>query len=78
MPIEAKALKRAVLKPARKIGVVVRKNSRADQAITSTTNAGAHLFNRSEKLANEAAARVKSEFEGLRAKVHRATAPKKK
>ena len=78
MPIRAKVIKQAILQPAKKMGVVIMRNSDADQAISSTARTAARFYNTGEKEITRATRRVKSEFEDLKAKVHQATAPRNK
>jgi hypothetical protein len=76
MSIQAKKLKKTILKSGSRIGILVEKNSPVDRAITNSATTAATLINGSEKQLQMIATKAKSGLDELRAKIHAATEPR--
>jgi hypothetical protein len=76
MSLKAKNLKSGILNAGKKLGILVQEKSTLDEFITDSTKATAHLVNTGEKQAKRLAKTAGTKLDGLRAKIHEATAPK--
>jgi hypothetical protein len=76
MSIKATRLRKSVIDSGKKIGLLVEKDGPTDQAIRRSSKAAATLVNDSEKQLKRLARGAQSTVDGLRAKLHAATAPR--
>jgi len=76
MSIKATKLQKSVINSGKKIGLLVEKDGPTDQAIKRSTKAAATLVNDGEKQLKRLARGARSTVDGLRAKLHAATAPR--
>jgi hypothetical protein len=77
MSIKAKTIRKTILKPAKKLGIVLEKGGRADQALTRGSQVAADVLRRGEKQVRKARATAEAAYDELRAQIHEATAPRK-
>ena len=75
MSIKATKLKNVILKSGKKVGLLVAEDSPADNAITRGTDVAANVINEGEKQGRKLVKDARSALDGLRAKIHAATAP---
>jgi uncharacterized membrane protein YdfJ with MMPL/SSD domain len=76
MSIKSTKIKRAILKPARKLGVVLVKDGKSDKALTEGAALAAKLYNKGELKVKQARQSASEAVEQIKAKIHKATAPK--
>jgi hypothetical protein len=76
MSIKAKTIRKTILKPAKKLGIVLVKGGRADEAVTRGSKLAADVLRRGEKQVRKARATAASAYEELRAQIDDATAPR--
>ncbi|HWA27485.1 MAG TPA: hypothetical protein VG734_17655 [Lacunisphaera sp.] len=75
MSTTPRKLKRKVITTGRKIGLLLAEDGPADQAVTRGATLAANLINDSERQFKKAAREARTAVDGLRARIHAATAP---
>lgn len=78
MSLDPKKLKREILKSGKSVGISIDRDSRADKVITRGTALVADVVNEGEKEGRKLAKDARTTIDRIRAKVHEATAPKKR